>query len=72
MDSMSSVTPAVPEAILQHLLVCKVVVFRPYGAELKYFRLFLSFGGWGGLDFPRDSGCKIMIIFWWNILYFQK
>ena len=32
---MSSVSPAVPEAILRHLLVCKVVVFMPYGAELS-------------------------------------
>ena len=49
MDSMSSVSPAVPEAILRHLLVCKVVVFRPYGAELKYFRLSCLLGDGGGV-----------------------
>ena len=34
MDSMSSVSPAVPKAILQHLQVGIVVVFRPYEAKL--------------------------------------
>ena len=46
MDSMSSVSPAVPKAILQHLQVGIVVVFRPYEAKLISIICQLSWFPW--------------------------